>query len=77
MRYEKYAKEIEELEQTPLPLGEEWVKIRVRSAKQYKKCLEHGIPVTNDFIILPDGIKSRHRIAFFYVKFDDIINLFD
>lgn len=79
MRYEKYVREVEELKKTPLPLplGEEWVKIRVRTAKQCKMCLERGIPVSQENVILSNGIKSCHQIAYFYVKFDDIINLFD
>ena len=75
MRYEKYNKEIEELEDTPLPLGEEWVEIRVRSAKQYKMCLEHGIKITERYMSLPNG--ERKCFASIHVKFEDIINLFD
>lgn len=75
MRYEKYDKEIEELEKTPLPLGEEWVEIRVRSAKQFKMCLEHHIKVSERYVCLSND--ERKCLAFIHVKFEDIINLFD
>jgi hypothetical protein len=50
MRYAEYIKEIEELQQTPLPLGQEWVRIPIRSAEQFRKCKEHRIDMYSDTI---------------------------
>ena len=73
MRYEKYEKEIEELKRTPLPLGQEWVRIPIRSAEQFRKCKEHHINMYSDTVNYGNG----HEFWYIYVKLDDIINLFD
>jgi hypothetical protein len=75
MRYAEYIKEIEELQQTPLPLGQEWVRIPIRSAEQFRKCKEHRIDMYSDTINHGNG--HVYEIWYIYVKFDDIINLFD
>ena len=75
MKYIEYIKELEELKKTPLPLGQEWVRILIRSAEQFRKCQEHHIDMYSDTINYGNG--HVHEIWSIYVKLDDIINLFD
>jgi len=75
MRYEEYEKEIEELQKTPLPLGQDWVRIPIRSAEQFRKCKKHRISMHSSTI--NNGNGYTREIWYVYVRFDDIINLFD
>ena len=74
MRYVEYTKELEEFKKTPLLPPNEWVKIPIRDAEQFNKCLEHGIDIKSEEINHGHGfIRTSYYI---YVKFDDIINMF-
>lgn len=72
MKYENYyTKELQELTEAPLPLGQDWVEVPVRNAEQFIMCQKHHINV----ITYHD---ARHFCkAYIRVKFEDIVNLFD
>lgn len=74
MRYVEYTKELEEFKKTPLLPPNEWVKIPIRDAEQFNKCLEHGIDIKSEEINHEHGF--IRTLYYIYVKFDDIINMF-
>ena len=74
MRYTEYIKELEGLEKTPLLPSHKWVKIPIRDAEQFNKCLEHDIDIRSEEINHGHGF--TRTLYYIYVKFDDIINIF-
>lgn len=74
MKYAEYIKELEELKKTPLLPPSKWVKIPIRDAEQFNKCLEHGIDIKSEEINHGNGF--IRTLYYIYVKFDDIINIF-
>jgi hypothetical protein len=74
MRYAEYIKELEELKKTPLLPPHKWVKIPIRDAEQFNKCLERGINIMSEEINHGNGF--IRTLYYIYVKFDDIIKIF-
>lgn len=74
MRYAEYIKELEELKRTPLLPPNNWVKIPIRDAEQFNKCLEHGIDIMSEEVNHGHGF--IRTLYYIYIKFDDIIKIF-
>ena len=73
-QYDNWYKELQELDKAPVSLGPDWVEIPVRTAEQFNKCIEHGIPVRGKEIRVNN--KFIRTVRYIVVKFDDILNIF-